>query len=59
MRIKEDTIMKYGEGKAKRAWEPMKLSSVGHISEVVEGGGGKLSPTFADTGDIRKPPGQA
>jgi hypothetical protein len=27
----------------KKAWEPMKLSPVGHISEVVERGGSKFS----------------
>jgi hypothetical protein len=43
----------------RRAWEPMKLSDVGHVGEVVQGGGGKLSPVTHDTGDSRKPPGQA
>jgi len=43
----------------KKAWEPMKLSPVGHISEVVELGGGKLSIPSEDTGEeFRKPKGQ-
>ncbi|MBA3474633.1 MAG: hypothetical protein H0T57_15670 [Rubrobacter sp.] len=50
--------MKYSEGEAKRSWEPMQLSSVGHISQVVEGGGGKLSVMTDDMGDRRKPKGQ-
>jgi len=41
----------------KQPWEPMELRSVGQVSEVVEGGGGKLSPTTGDSGDNRKPPG--
>ena len=40
-------------------WEPMEVSDVGHVGEVLQGGGGKLSPTSADSGDIRKPKGQA
>ena len=40
-------------------WEPMEVSDVGHVGEVLQGGGGKLSPTSADSGDVRKPKGQA
>jgi hypothetical protein len=43
----------------KQKWEPVKLEDVGHVAEVVQGGGGKLTPVSQDTGDIRKPPGQA
>jgi hypothetical protein len=39
---------------AKKSWEPMKLQSVGHISRVIEGGGGKLSQTGGDPGESRK-----
>jgi len=42
----------------KRFWEPMELSSVGHVSQVVEGGGGKLSIVADDMGDTNKPKGQ-
>jgi hypothetical protein len=43
----------------KKAWEPMKLTPVGHISKVVELGGGKLSILADDPGEEnRKPPGQ-
>jgi hypothetical protein len=36
----------------------MKLTAVGHVAEVVQGGGGKLSPETHDSGDNRKPSGQ-
>ena len=43
---------------SKQAWEPMRLTEVGTIAEVVQGGGGKLSIIAADVGDVRKPKGQ-
>jgi hypothetical protein len=43
----------------KQPWEPMELTYVGEIGDVLQGGGGKLSPVFNDPGDTRKPPGQA
>ena len=39
---------------ARAAGEPLTLSYVGLVGEVLEGGGGKLSATGLDTGDIRK-----
>ncbi len=43
----------------KKVWETMHLTSVGHISEVVELGGGKLSIPSDDPGEEwRKPRGQ-
>jgi hypothetical protein len=44
---------------ARKEYEPMKVTEVGHVGEVLQGGGGKLSPTAADSGDNRKPKGQA
>jgi len=43
----------------KQPWEPMKLTHAGDVAEVIQnaGGQGKTS-TSADSGDIRKPPGQ-
>jgi len=38
----------------KQRWEPMKLSSVGHVSQVVKGGGGKITSTVGDPGEPRK-----
>jgi hypothetical protein len=41
-----------------RSWEPMTLTYLGEAGELLEGGGGKMSPVPHDTGDIFKPPGQ-
>jgi hypothetical protein len=40
------------------AWESPRLAYVGHVADILQGGGGKLSPSPNDPGDIRKPPGQ-
>jgi hypothetical protein len=55
--VKEVTI-KVKKAEAKRPWEPMRLKDVGHVSHVVAVGGGKLTPSPADPGEPRKPPGQ-
>jgi hypothetical protein len=47
------------EPEGRSDWEPMEAKDVGDVSEILQGGGGKLSPTAADTGDVRKPKGQA
>jgi hypothetical protein len=40
-------------------WEPMELSSVGHVGEVLQLGQGKLSIVCGDPGEFpRKPKGQ-
>ena len=40
-------------------WEPMSLDAVGHVGDVLQGGGGKLSIQSDDSGDApRKPQGQ-
>ena len=42
----------------KLTWEPIRLTQVGNIADVVKGGGGKLSTIGADPGDTaRKPKG--
>jgi hypothetical protein len=38
----------------KQQWEPMEMKKVGHIAQIVQGGGGKLSLTGGDPGEIRK-----
>lgn len=43
----------------KRTWERPVLSDGGNVATVLQGGGGKLSLTSADSGDSRKPAGQA
>jgi len=41
----------------KRSWEPMTVRFVGRVSEILRGGGGKLSASAGDPGDSRKPTG--
>jgi hypothetical protein len=38
----------------KQPWERPKVTYVGRVRDVVQGGGGKLSPTGGDPGDPRK-----
>ena len=42
----------------KSTWEEPSLRKVGSVGDVLNGGGGKLSVTLNDTGDVRKPKGQ-
>jgi hypothetical protein len=39
---------------AKQPWEPLKLTYIADIGDLVQGGGGKLSLTGGDPGEIRK-----
>jgi hypothetical protein len=42
-----------------KIWEPMALTYVGHVGDVLQSGGGKLSQVCGDPGEeIRKPKGQ-
>jgi hypothetical protein len=41
----------------RQPWEPPTLKAVGSIAEVLQGGGGKNSPSPGDPGESRKPPG--
>jgi len=43
----------------RKPWSSPMLRHVGRIGDVLQGGGGKLSPVIEDSGDTRKPPGQA
>jgi hypothetical protein len=43
---------------AKKAWTKPELKYVGHVGDVLQGGGGKLTPSPADPGESRKPSGQ-
>ncbi len=43
---------------AKRSWEPMRVTYVGHVSQIVLRGMGKLTAVGGDPGDPRKPKGQ-
>jgi hypothetical protein len=39
-------------------WVAMKLTYVGDVHALLQGGGGKLSTVGGDPGDLRKPTGQ-
>jgi hypothetical protein len=45
------------EQEARKDFEPMKVAEVGHVAEVLEGGGGKLSVAGGDPGEGRKQKG--
>jgi hypothetical protein len=36
-----------------REWQEPRLTFVGHLAEIVQGGGGKLSPSPGDPGENR------
>jgi hypothetical protein len=42
----------------RQPWVRPRLKSAGNVSDVLQGGGGKLSPMAHDPGDTRKPAGQ-
>jgi hypothetical protein len=42
---------------AKRPWTRPTAKYVGHVGDILQTGGGKLTPSPADPGEIRKPPG--
>jgi hypothetical protein len=52
----ESTQCEGGSG-TKQPWEPMRLTYIGHVAEIIRGGGGKLSLSGSDPGDARKPSG--
>ena len=42
---------------ARRTWKRPQLKYIGDVGDVLKGGGGKLSITGADPGDVRKEKG--
>ena len=36
-----------------RQWQEPRLTYVGHLADIVQGGGGKLSVTSVDPGEVR------
>lgn len=42
---------------AKQPWRRPSLTYVGHVGDVLQAGGGKLTPSPADPGEVRKPKG--
>jgi hypothetical protein len=51
------TESKASPSAAKRPWTRPTMKYVGHVGEVLQSGGGKLTPSPADPGEVRKPPG--
>lgn len=47
------------EQRQRQPWEPMTLTVLGHVREIVQGGEGKISTlTSGDSGEpTKKPPG--
>jgi hypothetical protein len=43
---------------ARRPWQPAELKVVGALSAILQGGGGKLTPSPNDPGEVFKPKGQ-
>ncbi len=46
-----------GKRRSKRRWERPTLTYVGNVGVVLQGGGGKLTPSPNDPGEINKPKG--
>lgn len=46
--------MTNSEGPVRKMWQPMKITYVGDIADLVAVGAGKLSPTGGDPGEPRK-----
>ena len=44
------------ESTTKKPWEAPKLSYIGDVEEVVQGGTGKLTTTPSDPGEAKKTP---
>jgi hypothetical protein len=42
----------------RRPWQSPELRSVGTLSAILQGGGGKLTPSPNDPGEVFKPKGQ-
>lgn len=41
----------------KKNWEPMQLAHLGHVGDILQQGGGKLSVSGGDPGEPRKQKG--
>jgi hypothetical protein len=56
----ENREMHDREKAGSREWESPTMTFIGHVGDVLQSGGGKISTTPNDPGDhIFKPPGQA
>jgi hypothetical protein len=57
--MRTNETQKLAENTGKRAWTRPTLKYVGDVGDVLQGGGGKLTPSPADPGESRKPKGGA
>lgn len=51
-------VVQESRAQKRQPWRNPAMKAIGSVGQVVKGGGGKLSITTNDTGDVRKPPGQ-
>ena len=59
--MSSDTDRTFDDGNAgptKTAWVPMELKYIGHLGQLLQSGGGKLTQLAPDGPDVRKPPGK-
>lgn len=54
----EELVRNGSSNPDRQPWQSMKLTVIGQVSEIVRGGGGKLSIPADDMGDYNKPKGQ-
>jgi hypothetical protein len=54
----EELVINGSSNVDRQPWQSMKLTLIGQVSEIVRGGGGKLSIPTDDMGDYNKPKGQ-
>lgn len=47
-------MRKHGSHKQGLPWQPMTLTRVGRVPDVIQQGGGKLTPPGGDPGEPRK-----
>ena len=55
--MKADDTKSVTQATSKRTWTRPTVKYVGDIGDVLQGGGGKLTPSPADPGEVRKPSG--
>jgi hypothetical protein len=54
--MQDESVRSGIAGTTKKPWEAPKLSYIGDVEEVVQGGTGKLTTTPSDPGEAKKTP---
>ena len=54
--MQDESVRSEIPGTTKKPWEAPKLSYIGDVEEVVQGGTGKLTTTPSDPGEAKKTP---